>query len=107
MALYYLLLFVTPFHNDPRLGATLVDPGMGLMVTPVRALGLLTVAAALVATRPANSAPRMRNLIPMLFVPFALVPVFEGIVFRLPVAAGQIGQLISAALLLIATRSFL
>ena len=104
MALYYLLLFVTPFHNDPRLGASWFDPGWGLMVTPVRALGLLTVAVALLAPRPANGAPRRWNLLPLLFVPFALLPVLEVFLFQLPVPAGEIGQLISAALLLIATR---
>lgn len=107
MALYYLLLLVTPFHADPRLGEILFDPGYGLMVTWVRALGLLTVAAALLAMQPANSAPRLRNLLPVLFVPFAILPVLETLVFSLPVPTDEIGQLISGALLLIATRCFL
>ncbi|MBV8772356.1 MAG: O-antigen ligase family protein [Deltaproteobacteria bacterium] len=107
MPLYYLLLFATPFHADPRLGENLFDPGWGLMVTPVRALGLVTVAAALLAQQPANNAPRLRNLLPLLFVPFAVIPVFETFVFNSPVPAAEIGQLISGGLLLIATRCFL
>ncbi|MBV8771073.1 MAG: O-antigen ligase family protein [Deltaproteobacteria bacterium] len=107
MPLYYLLLFATPFHADPRLGETLFDPGWGLLVTPVRALGLLTVAAALLAQPPESNAPRLPNLIPVLFVPFAILPVLETVVFKLPVPSEEIGQLISGALLLIATRRFL
>jgi O-Antigen ligase len=107
MTLYYVLLFVTPFHSDPRLGVALFDPGGVLMATPVRALGLLAVAAALLAPQAANNAPRLRNPLPWLFVPFALVPVIETVAFGLPAASGELGQLISAALFLIATRPLL
>jgi hypothetical protein len=107
MTLYYLLLLVTPFHNDPRLGVVLFNPGGGFMATPVRVLGLFTVAAALLAPPPANSAPRLRNPLPLLFIAFAILPVLEIIIFRLPMAADEIGQLISAALLFLATRPLL
>src|SRR5713101_7259577 len=103
MALYYLLLLTTPFHSDPRLGKVLLSAGV-LIVTPVKILGLLTIAAAFLAARNEASVPRLRSPILLLFVPFAVVPVIATIVFGLPMPAGPIGQLISAALLVAATR---
>ncbi|MBV8359052.1 MAG: O-antigen ligase family protein, partial [Deltaproteobacteria bacterium] len=103
MTLYYLLLFVTPFHNDPRLGMTLIDICGGMIVTPVKVLGVLTVAAAILAPRPRANVPRLRNTLRPLFLLFAAIPVFAVLLSQLPIPTAQISQLISAALLLMAT----
>jgi len=100
---YYLLLFATPFHSDPRLGKVLFNAGV-MIVTPVKLLGLLTVAAAFLSPQPELSAPHLRNTPLLLFVPFAILPVVTVFVFDLPTPAGQISQLLSAALLFAATR---
>ena len=105
MVLYYLLLFVTPFHSDPRLGMTLLDIGGGMVITPVKVLGLLTVLAALMSPHARDYVPRLRDRLVLLFVPFAIVPVLVILVARLPIPAAAVSQLISAALLLVATRA--
>jgi putative inorganic carbon (hco3(-)) transporter len=103
MTLYYLLLLVTPFHYDPRLGKVLFNAGV-MIVTPVKLIGLLTVAAALLASLPSDSAARLRHPLLWFFVPFAIVPVFVTFARGLPTPSLYIGQLISAALLFMATR---
>jgi hypothetical protein len=103
MPLYYLLLFAIPFHSDPRLGMNLFSAGP-IIVTPVKVLGLLAVASAWLSPQPEASVPRISNPMPLLFVPFAVIPIVVMIVFSLPTDAGQIGQLISTALLFSATR---
>jgi O-antigen ligase len=104
VALYYLLLFLTPFHADPRAGEVLLDAGP-LIITPVKILGLLTVAVACIAPPAKASATRLRSSLPLLFVPFALIPVVATFACGLPMPGAQIGQLISGAMLLVATRS--
>src|SRR5713226_1036922 len=104
MALYYLLLFVTPFHNDPRLGKALFDFGGDAVVTPVKILGILTVAVALLATQPRTNVPRLRNPLTALFISFVIVPVAATLVFHSFIAGGQVSQWLSAALLMVATR---
>src|SRR5712692_88469 len=101
MSLLYLLLFVTPFHNDPRLGTVLWEAG-GMIITPIKILGLLTAAGALIARVPEDAAPRIRSPLTLLFLPFAIVPVFATIASGLPTPVQAIGQLISAALLFVA-----
>jgi O-antigen ligase len=102
MSLLYLLLFVTPFHNDPRLGTVLWDAG-GMMITPIKLLGLLTAAVALLAPVPQNAAPRLPSPLVALFLPFAIVPVVATIGYGLPApVTGAIGQLVSSALLFVA-----
>lgn len=105
MALYYLLLFAIPFHFDPRLGKTLLDIGGGMVVTPVKLLGLLTVVAALLAPRAKDYVPRLPNPLVLFFLLFAVIPVFTALVCGLPIPAAAVSQLISAALLLVATRA--
>ncbi len=103
MPLYYLLLFLTPFHYDPRLGFVLLDAGP-LIITPVKILGLLTLVAALVAPSPKNKAERLRNPLVLLFVAYAVFPVATTVLFGLPTPSNYIGQYLSAALLFPATR---
>src|ERR1019366_6771276 len=103
MSLLYLLLFATPFHNDPRLGTVLFDTGV--IITPIKILGLLTAAVALVAAVPKDAAPHLRNPLIALFLPFAVVPVLATVAYGLPTPTGVISQLISAALLFVAIIS--
>ena len=101
MSLLYLLLFVTPFHSDPRLGTVLLEAG-GMVITPIKILGLLTTAVALVAPIPQDAAPHLRSPLVALFLPFAIVPVLATAAYGLPTPTGAISQLISAGLLFVA-----
>ncbi len=101
MSLLYLLLFVTPFHNDPRLGTVLWNTGV-MIITPIKILGLLTAAVALLAPVPQDAARRLRSPLVALFLPFAIVPVLATVADGLPTPTEAISQLISAALLFVA-----
>jgi O-antigen ligase len=101
--LYYLLLAITPFHADPRVGMVLFAAGIAI-VTPAKLVGLLAVVGAFAAAPEPNAAPRLRSSIPILFTPFALLPVIATLVAGLPAPTNTISQLLSAVLLLIATR---
>lgn len=103
MSLYYLLLLIIPFHSDPRLGANLFTAG-AMIVTPAKIVGLLAVFVALIMPRPEGAAPRLANPLAVLFVPFAIFPVLATLVFGLPIPVESVSALISAALLLMATR---
>jgi O-antigen ligase len=103
MSLYYLLLLLIPFHNDPRLGANLFTAET-VIVTPVKIVGLLAVMAALVAPRAAGAAPRLANPLTMLFLPFAVLPVLATLAVGLPVPTDAVSALIAAGLLFVATR---
>jgi len=104
VALYYLLLFLTPFHADPRVGQVLLEAGP-FIITPVKVLGLLTVIVACLAPTAKGSATRLPSSLPLLFVLFALIPVVVTFGSGLPVPGPQAGQLISGGMLLVATRS--
>ena len=103
MILLYLLLFVTPFHNDPHLGMVLFDACV-MIITPIKILGLLAAALALVAPVAQDAAPRLRSPLIALFLPFAIVPVVVTEAYGLRTPTGSISQLISAALLFVAIR---
>src|SRR5437879_4341501 len=105
MALYCLLLFMTPFHSDPRLGMTLMDIGGGMVITPVKILGLLVVTAAMLAPQAKDQVPPLRNLLVPVFLLFGVLPVFTILMYRLPIPTAAIAQLVSASFLLIATRA--
>jgi O-antigen ligase len=101
MRLLYILLFVTPFHYDPRLGRSLFDAGV-VIVTPIKILGLLAAVVALVATPPKDASPRLRTSLIALFLLFAIVPVVVTLVYGLPMPVGEISQLLSSAFLFVA-----
>lgn len=103
MNFYYLLLAITPFHADPRVGMVLFKGGVAV-VTPAKLVGLFAVAVALTAPPVANAAPRWRSGIPLLFVPFALLPVLTTLGAGLATPTDTISQLLSAVLLFITTR---
>ena len=106
MIFYYLLLFFTRFHSDPRLGETLFNAAF-VQVTPVKVVGLLTVSAALVAPRPADAAPRLKNLLGVLLFAFAALQILNVLVFRPPNPSNSISSLVSIGLLLLATRALI
>ena len=103
MSFYYLLLAITPFHADPRVGQVLFDLGVAI-VTPAKIVGLLAVFAAIAVPAGENRAPRLRSVISWLFVPFALIPIIASLSAGLPTPTQTISQLLSAVLLLIATH---
>jgi O-antigen ligase len=104
MILYYLLLFFTRFHSDPRVGTTLFNAAF-VQVTPVKVLGLFTVFVALVARRPADAAPRLRNSLGVIFFAFVALQILEVLVFWIPNPGNSISSLVSIGLLLVATRA--
>jgi len=101
---YYLLLAITPFHADPRVGRVLFEMGAAI-ITPGKIVGLLPVAGAMLVPAGKNCAPRLHTSIPWLFAPFALIPIIISLSEGLPTPAQDISQLLSAVLLLIATRA--
>jgi O-antigen ligase len=106
MSLYYLLLLFTRFHSDPRVGTPLFNAAF-VLVTPVKVVGLFTVFAALVAHRPADAVPRLKNSLGMVFLVFATLQILEVLAFRLPTPSDSISSLISIGLLLVATRALI
>src|ERR1700735_810861 len=106
MILYYLLLFFTRFHSDPRVGMTLFNAGF-VQVTPVKVLGLFTVVAALVAARPEDAVPYLKNSLGLVFFAFAAHQILELLVFRPPIPSDSISSLVSIGLLLVATRALI
>ena len=98
-----MLLLITPFHADPRVGHVLFETGIAI-VTPAKIIGLLAVVGAIAAPAAENMAPRLRSSIPWLFAPFALIPVIATSGAGLPNPTATISQLLSAVLLFIATR---
>ena len=104
MNLYYLLLLFTRFHSDPRVGLPLFNASF-VQVTPVKVLGLFTVFAALVAQRPADAVPRLKNSLGLIVFAFAAYQILELLVFRLPTPSNSISALVSIGMLLVATRA--
>ena len=103
MSLYYLLLVMTRFHFDPRVGKALLDTGV-VLVTPVKIVGLLTVLAALFGSRPVAAALRHKSPQSLLFVFFAALPVYDTLALGLPIPSTSISSLISFGFLMVATR---
>lgn len=103
MFVYYLLLIVMRFHNDPRLGMLIARAGP-VLVTPVKIVGLFTVLSALFVPRPKDAAPRLPNLLGPIFAACALVAVLEAIVFWHEIPSDDISALLSYTLMFMATR---
>jgi O-Antigen ligase len=103
MIFYYILLVMTRFHFDPRIGKALFDTGI-VLVTPVKIAGLLTVLLALFLPTPVAAAPRLPSPQSILFVFFAILPVHVSLAFSLPLPSTSISSLISFAFLMVATH---
>jgi O-antigen ligase len=106
MSLYYILLLFTRFHSDPRVGMPLFHAAF-VIVTPVKVVGLFTILAALVAQRPTDASPRLRNSLGVVFFAFAALQVLEVLAFSLPTPSASISSLVSIGLLLLATRALI
>ncbi len=104
MTFYYVLLFLTRFHSDPRAGMPLFNAAF-VPVTPVKIAGCLTVFAVLVIPRPKDAVPRRRNVLGVVYFAFAAIQILEVAVFRLPMPADSLSALVSFGLFLIATRA--
>jgi len=102
MSLLYLLFFLTPFHNDPRVGMVLWRAG-ALVVTPVKILGVITAAGALLTSPPRAAAQHPRSAVPALFLLFVVVPTSITLIRGLPAPKDSIGESIAAVLLFVAT----
>ncbi len=103
MSLYYLLLLMTRFHNDPRFGVMLFNAGF-VVVTPAKVVGLLTVLAAVFADRPKGAAPRGASALGLLWAAFAIMQMLGTFAFGLPIPSESISSLLSFTLMLVATR---
>jgi O-antigen ligase len=103
MFFYYILLWMTRFHSDPRVGLTLLNLG-GMPITVVKIFGSFTVLAAMVMSSPKNAAVRRASGLEAAFLAFAIIPVVATIAFGYQTPSITISSLISFALMLFATR---
>jgi O-antigen ligase len=102
VTLYYLFLFLVPFQEHPILGAQLFHVGW-FPVTPIKLVGILLVAATILAPRPRDAAPRPGAGILLLFAAFALFQVFGTTLSSLSFPATDASTLLSFAILMFAT----
>ena len=103
MSLYYILLWMTRFHSDPRLGLTLLEAGP-LLITPVKLIGFITLVVAIFASRHNSAAPRLSNLISWILPVYAVFPIIVTFLSGLPIPSEPLSSLVSLLLMLIATR---
>ncbi len=103
MTAYYLLLWMSRFHSDPRIGVTLLNAGP-LLITPVKLVGFLAVLVAMFAARPDGAAVRLRNPIAWIFPVYVVVPVIVTLFAGQPTPSNPISSLLSFYLMLVATR---
>jgi O-antigen ligase len=103
---YYLFLLLAPFQDHPIFGASLINLGF-MPLTPVKVAGILMLAYAFLTPPPPDAAPSLPTRMPMLYLFFAVVPVFSTMAFGLPVPQASISALISFGFLLVATRKLI
>jgi O-antigen ligase len=101
--IYYLLLWFSRFHFDPRLGVTLFSAGP-LLVTPIKLVGFLAVLVATLSTHQDNAASRLRDPIAWIFPVYGVLPVITTLTAGLPTPSEPISSLLSFYLMLVATR---
>src|SRR5487761_877224 len=106
MTLYYLLLLLTRFHADPRVGMPLFYAGF-VLVTPVKIVGLFAILAAIVTPRPANAGPHLTSFLGLVFFVFGALQILEVFIFSVPTPSGPIASLVSIGMLLVATRTLI
>lgn len=106
MTLYYLLLLLTRFHADPRVGMPLFYAGF-VLVTPVKIVGLFAILAAIVTPRPANAGPHLTSFLGLVFFVFGALQILEVFIFSVPTPSGSIASLVSIGMLLVATRTLI
>jgi O-antigen ligase len=103
VTLYFLFLFLVPFQEHPILGAQLFHVGPFPM-TPIKIVGILLVAATILAPRPRDAAPRPSAGILLLFAAFAMFQVLGSTLSSLSFPATDASTLLSFAILMFATN---
>ena len=103
MALYLIFLFLVPFQDHPKLGAQLFHVG-SLPITPIKLVGILLVAAAVLLPRPRDATPRPHAGVLLLFAAFALFQVLGTTLSSLSLPRNDVSALFSFAILLFATN---
>jgi O-antigen ligase len=103
MIFYYSLLLMARFHSDPRFGAPLFYVGP-VLATPVKFVGLFAVLVAMLSAPPAGRAPRIPNLLGILFLTFAILPLLIAFSFGWQISTDPISSLLSFGLLFVSTR---
>jgi len=103
VTLYFLFLFLVPFQEHPILGAQLFHVG-SFPMTPIKVVGILLVAAALLLPRPRDAAPRPSAGILLLFAAFALFQVLGTTLSSLSFPSNDASTLLSFAILMFATN---
>lgn len=103
MILYLIFLFLVPFQEHPVMGAQLIRLGW-FPVTPIKLVGVLLVAAAILLPRPRDAAPRASVGIMVLFGAFALFQVLGTTLSSLTFPALDASTLIAFMILMFATN---
>ena len=103
MILYYLLLLALPFHADPRVGVVLLRTSF-LVVTPVKILGVLAVAAAVLSSKRRDAGSRVGRSLIVPFALFVTIPPLATLASGQPTPSDTISQMISGSLLFAATQ---
>lgn len=103
MTLYFLFLFLVPFQEHPILGAQLFHAG-SFPMTPIKVVGIMLVAAAILMPRPRDAAPRPSAGILLLFAAFALFQVLGTTLSSLSFPSNDASTLLSFAILMFATN---
>jgi O-antigen ligase len=103
VTLYFLFLFLVPFQEHPILGAQLFHAG-SFPMTPIKVVGILLVAAAILMPRPRDAAPRPSARILLLFAAFALFQVLGTTLSSLSFPSNDASTLLSFAILMFATN---
>jgi O-antigen ligase len=103
MILYYLFLLLSPFQDNPRLGAQLFSLGF-IPITPIKIVGLMLVVVAVLAPRPKDAVKPLGSVIPVLFVAWVAYPLFWTVTLHGYAPQGSLSAFTSYLGLLIATR---
>ena len=103
MTLYFIFLFLVPFQEHPVLGAQLFRVGQ-FPVTPIKLVGMLLVAAAVLLPRPRDAAPRPAVGVIALFAGFALFQIVGTTLSSLSFPTSDASTLLSFAILMFATN---
>jgi len=96
--LFYLFIFILPFHSDPRFGYVIIQNSF-LVLTPLKLFGLVTLIVAFLSKRTLPGAQRTVNPLPFLLIPFSILPSLSTVLSGLPVPPNFVSQAMTAILL--------
>lgn len=103
MTFYYFFILLSPFQDNPRLGAQLFNLGF-IPITPIKLIGLALVAVAFLAPRAQDAVKPLGSVIPALFVAWVAYPLFWTVAIYHYAPQASLSAFISYLGLLIATR---